>query len=60
MPRVENALSQLVESFLPVSSDADGDEATVEQKHDQNLQLARSILKKYVNISTTVAQGYII
>ncbi|KAL9116558.1 MAG: hypothetical protein Q9187_006917 [Circinaria calcarea] len=45
MPRVENALSQLVISFLPASSDVEDEEATPEQKHDQNLELARSILK---------------
>ena len=49
MSRVEHTLSQLVSSYLPASSDEDDEGATPEQRHARNLQLARSILKKYVN-----------
>lgn len=47
MSRVDHALSQLVSSYTPALSDEDEDGAISEERLDQNLKLARSILNRY-------------
>ena len=45
MPRIEQALSNLVDALLPALPDED--ELEVDDRKEQGLQLARDILEQY-------------
>lgn len=44
--RLDDALSSLVDVLIPISPDKD--EATADERHDDALDLARSIIEGYV------------
>ena len=50
--RLDDALSSLVDGLIPVLPDED--EATADERHDDALDLARTIIERYLSMQNCV------